>query len=95
MKQREIDCIARLFHINPQMDEMLEFMLQEHIIDAEELPFIKREVDKPKYIYFALNKAKAKGLIHLLDFEWTLLPVERIKITLVTNSATKEFGHAL
>ena len=93
MNYREIECIERLFKLNPQLDEMLEFMLQEKIIYPSELPYLKREVKKANYLYNALQLAKQRDIVTLLDFEWTILPIERIKITIVTTRSSREFSH--
>jgi len=93
MSYKEIQCIDRLFHLNPQLDEMLEFFLQEKIIEPSELPSLKREVKKSEYLYNAMQLAKQKEIITLLDFEWSVLPVERIKITIITTRSSKEFSY--
>lgn len=90
---KQIECLARLLAANGSLDDIIDFLIEEKIMDASELPYYRREVSKPKYIWNLLNVAKQKESIMLLDYEWQVLPVERIKITVVTNRNSKNFTY--
>ncbi len=88
---RQIECMARLMAIDGSLDDVVDFLIEEKIIDASVLPYYKREPNKPLFLWTLISNAKEK--VMLFDFEWSILPIERIKITIVTNSTSKTFGH--
>ncbi len=92
---RQIECLTRLLALNGSLEDIVDYLIEENIMDASELPFFRREVDKPKQIWKLINDAKQKQKVLLFDFEWQLLPVERIKITVVSdrNSRVFSFNH--
>lgn len=49
--------------------------------------------NKAEELLRLLEAAKASGKLDLLDYEWQLLPSQRISITLVTPSGIREFKH--
>lgn len=82
-------CLANLFDIGPYMDEVVEFLLLEGIMDKSLVPHLRAASDKPKYILDLITKGQESGLLILADFEWQILPYERIRINLVTNRVGK------
>jgi len=47
--------------------------------------------EKEEELLLALEKASKDGKIDLLEYEWTILPVERCKITIITPSGIREY----
>lgn len=89
--KQEIECLSRLFVIGPYLDEMVDFFLLEGIMKKEELPYLKGSSDKAKYIQVVIAKAREANSLILSDFEWQVLPYEKIRIYLVTSRVAKEF----
>lgn len=90
MTREQIECLTRLFHIGPYLDEIVDFFLLEGIMDKKELPVLRASSDKAKWIQQRITTAKQDGLLHLADFEWQVLPYERIKLYFVTARVGKE-----
>ena len=80
----KLTCLSVLFEIGPYIEEMVDFFLLEGIMDKSLVPHLRAASDKPKYILDLITKAQESGLLILADFEWQLLPYERIKINFVT-----------
>jgi hypothetical protein len=95
MKKSEIkvECISRLIDLTSCLEDILSYLLDEKIITQREVSAIKLENNKSKFLYEILEKAKNEEKLQLLTYDWTLLPVERIKIRLVTNRSSKEYVH--
>lgn len=93
MMKRQIECLTRLLTLNGSLDDIVDFLIEESIMDASELPYLKREVDIPKQIWKLVNDAKQKQKVMLFDFEWQILPVERIKITIVSDRSNRIFSY--
>lgn len=89
--KREVDCLKRLQELTPIFDELLLFLLQEYMLTKEELKAIKQSPEQVKLIHTKLATLSEERKIQLLEYEWSVLPVERIRITLVTPSGHKEF----
>jgi len=52
---------------------------------------IRTSRDKEESLLVALEKASKDGKIELLDYEWTILPIERSKLTVLTSYGIKEY----
>lgn len=75
------------------MEELLEFLLSEKLISIEEIKYIKHDSAPHKLIYEHLEKLKVSDKLLLLDYEWSLLPVERLKLTVITERNKREFAY--
>jgi len=90
-KQKEVECIDRLLTMGLMVDEMMDFFLEEKVMDPANMAAFRLARDKALYIYDLVKKAKLNDKVSLFDYEWVILPVERIKITAVTERNSKEF----
>lgn len=72
-------------------DELVSFLLQEYLLSKEELKLIKGSPDQGKFLYTKLISLSEERKLQLIEFEWSILPVERIRINIVTDRGFKEF----
>lgn len=89
--KRELECFKRLQSLTPIQDEVAAYLLQEYLLSAEELKVMKSDSDFTKLLYYKLAGLSEERKLQLLEFEWTLLPTERIKLLLITDRGMKEF----
>jgi hypothetical protein len=89
--RKEIECIARLQHLGGNVDDILEFLLGENLILREDARVLRLNPEVSKSMQSMLQGLSTSGKLQLLEYEWTILPVERIKIHLITDRASKEF----
>ncbi len=92
-KEREIECIARLFKMADSYGELVEFLVEEKIMTNEVLANLKLELDKPRFLHTFLKQEEKDDKLLLLSFDWVVLPIERIRIRLVTERNSKEFAY--
>lgn len=90
---KETECIARLFKLTDCYAELVDFMMEEKILSDSDLVSLKLEHNKPKFIYDLLKQAEKDEQIMLLSFDWVVLPVERIRIRLITGRSNKELTY--
>lgn len=91
--QKQIECLARLQALTSSQDELLAFLLSESLITKEEIGAIKRSPDQAKSLQSHLASISSNNKIQLLEYQWDFLPVERIKILIVTDRNNKEFSY--
>ena len=48
MKEKEIDCLVRLFKLTDCYSELVDFLIDEKILDDSGLANLKLELDKPR-----------------------------------------------
>ena len=89
---KEIECLARLDELTPSYDGILEFLQSENLLSREESKAIRSSAEISKKIYILLLNLSKTNKFQLLEYEWILLPVERIKLTIVTDRSNKEFS---
>lgn len=89
--KREIECLKRLQELSPVYDELIAFFVQEHLLSKEELKVIKSSPDQGKLLQIKLATLSEERRVQLLEYEWVILPTERIKVSIVTDHGFKEF----
>ena len=89
--KREIECLTRLQALTGQLEEILQFLKLEGLVDDNQLKSVKQGADHPKEIQAILRDLQAKNKFQLLEYVWTILPVENIQITIITDYNQKEF----
>jgi hypothetical protein len=93
--KREIECLQRLHALTPVYEELAAFLQQEYLLTQDELKVIRGSPDQAKRLYTKLVDLSQQRAIQLLEFQWEILPVERIRILIVTTTNQKEFSTEL
>ena len=88
---RKIEFLNRLFKLATCYDELIIFLKSEKLLSDFQLDELKNNSDKAKYLIELLEALKQKDKLLLLDYEWQLLPIERLKLTIITERVSKEF----
>ena len=91
--RREIECIGRLHDLNGNVEDIMDFLLAEGLITKDDVKVIRLSADIPKATQKLMRELHQLGKFQLLEYEWTILPVERIKIVIVTDRNNKEFAY--
>jgi len=92
-KLKQIECLSRLNKLQAGIDQILEHLLSEGLVNIETIKGVRSSSEPHKEVYMILNTLSSEGKIKLLEYEWTMLPIERIKLTIVSNISHKEFTH--
>ena len=90
---KEIQCLIRLDELTPSYDSILEFLQDEDLISREESKGIRSSSEIPKRIHTQLAVLSKTNKLQLLEYEWVVLPIERIKIVIITDRNNKEFSY--
>lgn len=93
MNKNHIKCLERLNDLTGAMSEILGFLLSEKLISREEIKGIMESSDRVKMTSAKLAALQSEDKLQLLEYEWQLLPIERIKITIITDRSSKEFTY--
>lgn len=90
--KREIECLNRLQEMTGQLEDILSFLKQESLVDDNQIKSVKLSADHAKEIRGILQDLKMRQKLQLLQYEWSVLPVETICITVITDRNQKEFS---
>jgi hypothetical protein len=77
-------------------NELLDYLREEKLITDVQLHMFRTE----HYSEYALSMANILFAlsrtddVQLVDYEWTILPFERLKLTIVTNKRSKTFEYS-
>jgi hypothetical protein len=93
--KKEIDCLQRLQDKSGSIDEILQFLVEEKLIDGDLVKKVKQSSDEAKEVHAVLSGLSKSDKLQLLEYVWHVLPVEIIKIYIVTNRNNKEFTYNL
>lgn len=92
---KKIECLNRLFKLLACRQEILEFLAEEKVIPQVAVQDILHSTHQTHAAQMAtiMDVAVKEGQLQLVDYEWTILPVERVSLTIVSNNTKKEFKH--
>jgi hypothetical protein len=89
--KKEIECLARLNTLRSSSDEILDFLLLEEMVSVAQINSIKNSAEPHKDMHSLLCSLVLNKKLQLLEYEWTVLPLETIKILIVTEKSVREF----
>jgi hypothetical protein len=99
-RRTEVDCLERLNDRVNALDDIMSFLVEEGLMDLENIKTIKGSSTPAVLLHTyitAVHKDSehrfSRNSLQLLEYEWHILPVERIKITMVTDRATRDFTY--
>lgn len=84
-------CLQRLQEMTNQLGDILVFLKQENLIDEQKIKSVTTSPEYPKELQVILRDLQVRQKFQLLEYEWNLLPVENIRIFIVTDRDQKEF----
>ena len=95
MLNKKIECILRLLKKEESYVDIVNWLIELKIVILQDAKSQTRDQEKAEFLYYSFKKGVESEKIQLLDYEWTVLPLEQIKITCVTEREKKEFtyGH--
>jgi len=88
----QINCLQRLQDTTGQLEEILQFLKLEKLVDDNQLKSVRLSADHAKEVQQILRHLQVTNQLQLLVYEWNVLPVENILISIVTERNSKEFG---
>lgn len=74
-------------------DMLMEFLLAEDLMTKAERKAMLTSSDIAKVLQGHLSSLSKANKIQLLEYEWAILPVERIKVSIVTDRNNREFTY--
>jgi hypothetical protein len=86
---KKIDCIKRLIELDISID-LINWIVENKFEKKDSFKNLANQL-KAELILKSLSKAEEDGELILLDYEWSILPFEVIKVTCVTLTEKKEF----
>lgn len=91
--KREVECLHRLQELTGQLEDILVFLKLEGLVNDNQIKTVKLSSDHPKEVRHILQDLKVRQQIQLLQYEWSVLPVENITVTIITDRNQKEFSY--
>jgi hypothetical protein len=93
--RQDIEFLTRFQELTNQLDDVLLFLKQEGLVDDVQIKGVKLSSDRAKDIYNLLMALKKANKFQLLEFTWTILPIEYLKIICITDRNSKEFTYGV
>ena len=89
----QINCLQRLQDTTGQLEDILTFLKLEQLVDDNQIKSVKLGADHAKEIQQILRDLQVRNKLQLLMYEWNVLPVENIMISIITERNSKEFTY--
>jgi hypothetical protein len=94
----ELQCLQRLIEKTNCQQEITEWLVTEKLLtkDAEKAIYANKSHTNIIYeIHKVLQSLRDNERVQLLDYVWNILPVEQIRITIVSDNERHEFTHGI
>lgn len=97
MSIKKIQCLDTLFDKLRCRVEIFEFLRDEKLIADDDMQRVLNEMHNTHatHLFNILETLQREDNVQLVDYEWTLLPKELIKLTIVTSNTKKEFTYTV
>jgi hypothetical protein len=91
-----VEFLTRIFDLLKCRTAILEYLKEEKLITDDFMQGLLNEhySSHPTRIAGLLSDLNKDDKLQLVDYEWTILPFERLKLTLVSNTGKKEFEYS-
>lgn len=95
--KKKIDFFNRMFELLKNKLEILEYLKMERLITDDEMQRFLNEshTQHASRLAFCLEDLLLHEKLQLADYEWTILPVEMLKLTIITATSKKEFAYGV
>ena len=92
---KKIDFFIKMFTVLKNREEILEFLSDEKIIPRTQIQdvLLSNHNTHAGQLASILDNAVKEEQLQLVDYEWSILPVEKMCLTIVSNSTKKEFRY--
>ena len=94
----ELECLQRLIKKTNCQQEITDWLIAEKLISKDAATAIYANKSHVKIIYEihkTLQSLRDNERVQLLDYVWNILPVEQIRITIVSDNERHEFTHGI
>lgn len=88
----KIECIKRLISTGNHI-ALIEWLIESKLVPGVKFEEIKSNQTMAELIVLTLSELLRADKLMLLDYEWTILPREFIRITIVTEKEKQEFTY--
>jgi len=90
---KKVECLKRLFKKNSSYVEICEWLLEKRLVTKLQVDMYTRMDERAEFLYNVFEDAKSNDQFQLIDWEWSILPLELIKITCVTETEVRVFSY--
>jgi hypothetical protein len=91
-RRTEIECILRLNEMTPAFwYEITEWLLNLKLIHPNDYGSVTRTEERARFVVNTLQNLLEKDKLILVDYTWTRLPSEYIRLHVITLIEQKEF----
>lgn len=91
--RRELECLTRYQSLTTGLGDILIYLKEEKLITDVQIKEVKDSAEYPKSVQKILYALQQADKLQLLEYTWTMLPVEHIKILIITDRNQKEFTY--
>lgn len=95
--RKKVDCLNRLFDTLKCRIDLLDYLKEEKLItdDVAQNVLHENHTQHATRIASILEELAKTDKLQLVDYEWTILPKELVKLTLVSRNNKKEFIYSV
>ena len=86
--------LKRLFETSDSYNSIVDFLIDENVLTEADKQHMRSDLQKERSIYAILRDAQKQQILQLASYEWSLLPFEHMKLTIIGKRSTFEYSSA-
>lgn len=88
------DFLNRLLKLSECRDELLQYLLEDKVITEDDVRNMKMYAGHiGRYMEQLLRECERDEKLQMINYDWVVLPTERLRLTIVTFKTTREFSY--
>ena len=95
--KRKIECLERLFNLLKCKVDLLQYLKEDGVITDDTMQRLLNDHHSlhANRIATIMEDAVRENKLQLVDYEWSILPMELVRLTIVSNKSKKIFEYSI
>lgn len=90
---RKLQALKLLLENTYDAIHIAKTMKDDMVFSSDDFEKVKGAYDRSEELFMMLERAKKAGKLDLVDYEWQMLPIVSVKLTVVGPSGVREFTY--
>jgi hypothetical protein len=88
---RKLAALRELTNHTVGVMDIMGDLINEGVLNKADREAVSVAEDKCEKLFILMELANRNGKVQLMNYDWQLLPTQRVKLIIVTDATTKEY----
>lgn len=93
LKVRKLQALKLITSTTHDAMDIANQLKTDNVLTSSDLERVAGAFDRSEILFILLEKAASEDRAYLVNYEWTVLPIQQVKLTVVGPNGIKEFSY--